>query len=64
MKLAWTLQVTAGVTGCSGSKAPSRASAESRGVRTPICRGDSPATIIASSGFMRLFQRSRVAPAR
>ena len=51
MKLACTLQVTAGVTAPSGAMPPSRASAASRGVEAPRCRGDSPTTIIANTGF-------------
>ena len=51
IKLAWTLQVTAGVTVCSGAMAPSRASAERRGVSAPRWRGVSPTTIIARTGF-------------
>ena len=51
MKVAWTLQVTAGVTVSSVAMAPSRASAESRGVKGPRCRGVNPTTIIASTGF-------------
>src|SRR5262245_3605640 len=51
MKVAWALQVTAGVTVSSVATAPSRASAESRGVKDPRCRGVSPTTIIASTGF-------------
>jgi hypothetical protein len=51
MKLAWTLQVTAGVMVCSGAMAPSRASAERRGVKVPKWRGVSPTTIIAKTGF-------------
>jgi hypothetical protein len=54
MKEAWTLQVTAGVTVSSVAMLPSRASAESRGVRGPRCRGVNPTTIIASTGFKLL----------
>ena len=53
MKVACTLQVTAGVTVSERAMAPSRASAESRGVKGPRCRGVSPTTIIASTGFKR-----------
>ena len=51
MKVAWALQVTAGVTVSSFAMLPPRASAESRGVRGPKCRGVNPTTIIASTGF-------------
>jgi 3-dehydroquinate synthase len=51
MKVACALQVTAGVTVSSFANLPSRASAESRGVRGPKCRGVNPTTIIASTGF-------------
>jgi hypothetical protein len=53
MKLAWALQVTAGVTVASGSIAPVRAIAVSRGVWTPKCLGVSPTKMIANSGFNR-----------
>src|SRR5437762_4598927 len=51
MKVAWTLQVTAGVTVSSVAMLPSLASAERHGVRGPRCRGVNPTTIIASTGF-------------
>src|SRR3954451_2598918 len=51
MKVAWTLQVTAGVTVSSVAMLPSLASAERRGVRGPRCRGVNPTTMIASTGF-------------
>ena len=51
MNVAWTLQVTAGVTVSSFAMLPSRASAESRGVSGPRCRGVNPTTIMASTGF-------------
>jgi hypothetical protein len=51
MKVAWALQVTAGVTVFSFAMLPPRASAESRGVRGLKCRGVNPTTIIASTGF-------------
>jgi hypothetical protein len=51
MKVAWALQVTAGVTVSSFAMLPPRASAKSRGVRGPKCRGVNPTTIIASTGF-------------
>jgi hypothetical protein len=51
MKLAWTLHVTAGVTVKSGAMAPSRASADKRGVKVPRWRGVSPTTMIAKTGF-------------
>ena len=51
MKLACTLQVTAGVTVSSAAIPPSRASAESLGVNGPRCRGVNPTTIIANTAF-------------
>ena len=40
--------MTAGVTVCSGAMAPSRASADKRGMSDPRWRGVSPTTIIAT----------------
>ena len=60
MKLACTLQVTAGVTVSSAAIPPSRASAESLGVKGPRCRGVNPTTIIANTAFnarLRLLSR-------
>lgn len=60
MKLACTLQVTAGVTVSSAAILPSRASAESLGVKGPRCRGVNPTTIIANTAFnacLRLLSR-------
>ena len=52
MKVAWTLQVTAGVTVSSVATAPSRASAESRGIKKKQgAVALNPTTIIASTGF-------------
>ena len=51
MKLACTLQVTAGVTVSSAAIPPLRASAESLGVNGPRCRGVNPTTIIANTAF-------------
>src|ERR1700730_6582721 len=59
MNVACTLQVTAGVTVSSLAVPPSRASAESRGVRGPRCRGVNPTTIMASTGFKVLSSNTK-----
>src|SRR5215475_12642293 len=52
MKVACTVQVTAGVTVRSGRMAPARANAVSRGVCGPKCRGVSPTTSRTMVGRM------------
>jgi UbiA prenyltransferase family len=54
MKVAWTVQVRAGVTVSSERDAPARAKASMCGVCGPICRKASPATMITRAGRIKL----------